>query len=269
MDSIKNIRDINQRNAQMKVEADRASEQSQSNAATQQVLFEAFQAMVEALRGDKTKSEAMARILQILDLNQQALEENKEKLEVLTLGLGTLEEELKALPEDGLKSIPRFLAQKEFVKVSNFDELSEMFGVMVEAIREHALNAAPPVVNVPEPVVNLPAPVVHVGAPIVNVPEANITVPEPKVTTTVVVKDWKRDYAFSDSEKDEKKSYYGYIRPDGQWYIMCLKEHEADEDSLENSTGSARFMFGKKGYQESWKKHESLKFKYLHEAYLE
>ena len=245
----------------MEAQARMADGQAQSNA----VLFDAFQAMVDVLQGDKTKSEAINRILQLLDLDRQDIAANKEQLEVVAMGLGQLQEELAALPKDGIKSIPKFLAQKESVSVNNLGELEDAFMTIAEALR----NQPAPIVNVPEPIVNVPAPVVHVPEPIVNIPETVVNVPEPKVTTKVIVKDWKRDYAFTDSDKDLKKSYYGYIRPDGQWYIMCHRQTEEDDDLMENSTGSARFVFGKKGYQENWKKRTSLKFKYLHEAYLE
>lgn len=166
-DTIARIRRNNQMKASQDLDKQRHQEQTNSNAHMQRAIFESFQALVGALNGDQTKAEALSRIFKTLeDLGGKAKNTDTD-LALLKSGLTTLEKELRAIPADDLKQLPKFLQQREKIKVTNLDELQEGFTKVVEAI--HSMN-----LSVEAPVVNIDAPVVNVPETVVNVPEFDI-----------------------------------------------------------------------------------------------
>lgn len=166
MDStIQRIREANQNRTKQAQETKLTTELVQSNSFNQKVIFDAFQAMTDALNGEKTKAEAISQIFKALEDNDERFKDSQTDMQMLKSGLKTLEQQLQEIPTDDLKKIPKFLEQRESVKVSNLDEVKDLLESLVDAVKNQELNVEAPVVNVEKPVVNVPAPVVNVDAP--------------------------------------------------------------------------------------------------------
>lgn len=165
MDTIQRIKEANQNRAKQEQDKKLTTELVQSNSFNQKVIFDAFQSMVEALNGEKTKAEAISQIFKALEANDEKFKTSQSDMELLKSGLATLRQQLEEIPTDDLKKIPKFLEQRESVKVSNLDEVKDLLESLVEAVNNQELNVEAPVVNVEKPVVNVPAPVVNVDAP--------------------------------------------------------------------------------------------------------
>lgn len=164
-DTLQRIRQTNQQRIKDALEEQRSSKAAETNAFNQRVIFDAFQAMVDALNGEKTKSEAISQIFKALEENEEKFKNSQTDIQLLKSGLETLRGQLEEVPTDDLKKIPKFLEQRESVKVSNLSELKVSLESVLEAIKKQKLHVEAPVVNVPEAVVNVPTPVVNVDAP--------------------------------------------------------------------------------------------------------
>jgi len=161
-DIIERIKSANQERSRSEMENKHRSEQQQSNTFNQKVIFDAFQSMVQALEGDTTKAQAIGQIFKALESHEDEFKTNKNDLHVLRSGLDTLQKQLETIPVNDLKQIPKFLQQRDTVKVSNLDELKGPMSDVLKAIKGQKLHVEAPKVEVKSPVVNVPAPVVNV-----------------------------------------------------------------------------------------------------------
>jgi chromosome segregation ATPase len=161
-DTIQRIREANQaRMAQSQSQAMQKS-QIESNAATQRAIFESFKMMAEMFNSGQVKTSEVFKILESLEGKHKT---SKTEIEMIKAGLDTLQKQIGEIPVGDLKQLPKFLQQKDSVKVSNLDELKDLMSQVLEAIKEQETTVEAPVVNVEKPVVNVPAPVVNVDAP--------------------------------------------------------------------------------------------------------
>lgn len=166
MDSLERIRQANQDKAKQAQEDQRIKELVSSNAHIQKTIFEAFQTMADAVKGDTSKSEAISQIFKLLEALDDKRRVSETEVAALKEGLKTLEKELKDIPTGDLKNIPKFLQSKDKIQVTNLKELKDSFDDIIEAIKAQKLEVKPTDVTVkaPSPVV-VPAPVVKVDAP--------------------------------------------------------------------------------------------------------
>lgn len=137
----------------------------------QETIFKSFQAVVSALEGNSSKAEAISAVVDTLEALENKVDKNKETVGVdialLKSGLETLKKELTTIPVKSLKALPRFLQQKEQIKVTNLGELQQYFTTLEKAINQlkGSLVVEAPKVDVKIPDVNVPAPIVNVDAP--------------------------------------------------------------------------------------------------------
>lgn len=151
-----------------KQEADRFNKQAEQAKSLEKVLFNSFQSLVSVLEGQGTKAETIALIVRALDDLDKQSSDNTTEVQMIKSGLETLEKQISEIPTDSLKKIPKFLQQREEVKVSNLTDLSDVLERVEAAVKSLEL-------NVEAPKINLPAPQVKVDAPIVNVPETDLS----------------------------------------------------------------------------------------------
>lgn len=164
MDALERIRQANQTKVARQQLEKQHSEQMSANAAVQSAIFNSFQMMADMFKDGQTKMSDLFRIVEQLDQSKL----NANEAEVIKAGLKTLEKQIKDVPVDDLKQLPKFLERPDTIKVSNLTDIKQYFASLESAIKALKLNVEAPVVNVPEPVVNVPAPVVNVDAPNLN-----------------------------------------------------------------------------------------------------
>ena len=170
MDVLQRIADTNQKNDQRVRDADSKTmqlKQMQQAASLEQTIFNSFRALVSVLEGDKSQGQAVAMVIDSLNKLEGEDKDNKTQIALIKVGLKTLEKELKAVPTDSLKQLPKFLEQKETIKVTNLKELDTQFSKLETAIKSIKTTVEAPKVSVQAPEVNVPAPVV-------NVPEVDL-----------------------------------------------------------------------------------------------
>ena len=160
--TIDRIRQANQQRTQNEESNKLAREQVQSNTAVQSAIFDAFRLVTDMVSNGQMKTSQIFRIIEELD---GKFDVSKTQLEVLKAGLSTLEEQLKDLPLDDMKKLPKFLERPDSMKIKNLDDLGKFFTSLEKSIKSMKLDVKAPVVNVPEAVVHVPAPVVNVDAP--------------------------------------------------------------------------------------------------------
>lgn len=162
MEAIERIRLANQQKAQQEQNMSLQREQMQSSAMAQKAIFDAFRVVTDMVSSGEMKTSQVFRILEDLDTKQKA---SKTQVEVIKSGLKTLESQIKDIPVDDLKQLPKFLERPDAVKINNLKDVKEYFTSLENAIKALKLNVEAPVVNVPEAIVNVPAPIVNVDAP--------------------------------------------------------------------------------------------------------
>lgn len=165
--SIEQLREANNRRSEDEAKNRKHQEQLDTSKSLESTLFQGFQSLVSVLEGENSKAEAIGLIVTMLDKLEKSGTDNKTDIGVIKSGLKTLEEQIGAIPTDSLKKIPKFLEQREDVKVTNFADLKEWFGNIEKAIKQLKLDVKAPVVNVEAPKVSVPT-------PIVNVPEMSL-----------------------------------------------------------------------------------------------
>ncbi len=163
-DRIRAIREANQARAASQQFNRQHQEQMGANSAVQSAIFNSFQMMADMFKDGQTKMSDIFRVVEELEKSKLSTSE----AEVIKAGLKTLEKQIKDVPVDDLKQLPKFLERPDTMKVSNLSDVKQYFSSLESAIKALKLNVEAPVVNVPEPVVNVPAPVVNVDAPDLN-----------------------------------------------------------------------------------------------------
>lgn len=163
-DAIDRIRQANLQRSQQEQTMNLQREQVQSNTAVQSAIFNSFQMMADMFKDGQTKMSDLFRIVEQLDQSKL----NANEAEVIKAGLKTLEKQIKDIPVDDLKQLPKFLERPDTMKVSNLGDVKQYFTSLESAIKALKLNVEAPVVNVPEPVVNVKAPIINVDAPNLN-----------------------------------------------------------------------------------------------------
>lgn len=156
---------INRERAAAALEERRHQESSKNNSMMQHAIFESFNALVGAIQGDNTKGEAISLIVSTLDKLDSKLGDHNTELETVKAGLDTLQKQLKEVPVGDLKQLPKFLQQRETIKVSNLKDLDAAFKSIEQAIKAQNLHVESPKVTVEAPKITTPAPVVNVEAP--------------------------------------------------------------------------------------------------------
>lgn len=164
-DSIDRIRQANAAKAEAEAKDRKHHEQVASSKSLESTLFQGFQSLVSVLEGGNTKGEAISLIVEMLDTLKDSNKDNHTDIKLIQSGLKTLEEQLSTIPTDSLKKIPKFLEQRDTIKVTNFKELEDGFTKIEEAVKSIKLDLKAPVVKVDTPVVNVPAPIVNVAEP--------------------------------------------------------------------------------------------------------
>lgn len=160
--SLDKIRQLNVKKAETELKNTQHKEKLASAASLEHVLFESFQSLVAVLEGNGKKGEAIGLIVTALDKLDKASDLNKADVQLVKSGLTELEKQLKEIPTGDLKQIPKFLQQREVIKVSNLSEMDAGFKLVEAAIKSMKLDVKAPVVNVDAPKLNVPAPVVNV-----------------------------------------------------------------------------------------------------------
>lgn len=162
MDALERIRQANQQKAQQEQNMQLQREQMQSSTMAQKAIFDAFRVVTDMVSSGEMKTSQVFKLLEQLESEQKA---SATDVEVIKAGLKTLEKQIREVPVNDLKQLPKFLERPDAVKVSNLEDVKKYFSSLESAIKALKLNVEAPVVNVPEPVVNVPAPVVNVDAP--------------------------------------------------------------------------------------------------------
>lgn len=162
MDALERIRQANQQKAQQEQNMQLQREQMQSSTMAQKAIFDAFRVVTDMVSSGEMKTSQVFRLLEQLESEQKA---SAADVEVIKAGLKTLEKQIREVPVNDLKQLPKFLERPDAVRVSNLEDVKKYFSSLESAIKALKLNVEAPVVNVPEPVVNVPAPVVNVDAP--------------------------------------------------------------------------------------------------------
>lgn len=85
--------------------------------------------------------------------------------------------------------------------------------------------------------------------PVVKIPETKI--PQPKVITKQLGSDIFSVYIYVDSDDKEGNQYYGYMKPNGSWFIMRTADGE-----------NSRFTAGSGDYGSNWNKRRLLNYDY-------
>lgn len=164
-DTLQRLREANQaRLAQSQSQAMQRS-QMESNAATQRAIFESFKMMADMFNSGQVKTSEVFKILESLENKHKV---SKTEMEMIKAGLKELETQLKSVPVDDLKKLPKFLQQRDSIKVTNLDEINKKIDEMVAAVKAQKTTVKAPDVKVEAPVVNIPETVV-------NVPEVDFT----------------------------------------------------------------------------------------------
>jgi chromosome segregation ATPase len=163
-DSLERIRQHNLQKAENEAKDRQHQEQVQASKSLEKVLFQSFQSLVTVLEGDKTKGQAIALIADALDELKDQHSDSHTEVATIKAGLEELEKQIKDIPSDSLKKLPKFLQARETIKVTNLHDLDKGFESVEKAIKAMKLHVA--------------APEVKVDAPIVNVPETVVNVPE-------------------------------------------------------------------------------------------
>jgi chromosome segregation ATPase len=166
-DTLERIRQANQKRAEDEAKERQHQNQVESAKSLEKVLFHSFQSLVTVLEGNKTKGEAIALIADALDELKSKQGDNSTELATVKAGLEELEKQIKEVPTDSLKQMPKFLQQRETIKVTNLAELDNGFKQVEKAIKGMKLHVDAPKVDVKAPVVNVPETVV-------NVPEVDL-----------------------------------------------------------------------------------------------
>lgn len=162
MDALERIRQANQQKAQQEQNMQLQREQMQSSTMAQKAIFDAFRVVTDMVSSGEMKTSQVFKLLEQLESEQKA---SAADVEVIKAGLKTLEKQIREVPVNDLKQLPKFLERPDAVRVSNLEDVKKYFSSLESAIKALKLNVEAPVVNVPEPVVNVPAPVVNVDAP--------------------------------------------------------------------------------------------------------
>jgi hypothetical protein len=176
-DSLDKIRQANEKKAQVQLDQSRHEEEMQHARSLESILFQSFQSLVSVLEGNGEKGEAIGLIVNALDKLDKASDLNKNDVLLVKQGLTELEKQLKDIPVGDLKQIPKFLQQREVIKVSNLSEMDKGFKLVEAAIKSLKLDVKAPVVRVDAPQITTPTPVV-------NVPKTDL---EPLKTTMLDV----------------------------------------------------------------------------------
>lgn len=66
-------------------------------------------------------------------------------------------------------------------------------------------------------------------------------------------------YILSDTDDSSSPKYYGYIRPDGHWYIQ--------KEAVNGSVNEYRYAVGSGGYAAAWTNRASETYSYADEAF--
>ncbi len=162
LNSIDKIRQVNDKKAELETKERQHKEQLDRSASLESVLFNSFQSLVTVLEGNGDKAEAIAMVVRALDKLDKEGSDNKTELATVKAGLTELEQQLKDVPIDSLKQIPKFLQQRDVIKVTNLSELDKGFAQIEKAIKNMELTVEAPQVSVKAPNVNVPAPIVNV-----------------------------------------------------------------------------------------------------------
>jgi hypothetical protein len=165
MDGIQRIAQARQEREKNELTKQQLDTQANTSLHMQKVIFEAFQSMVDAIQGDKTKADAISQIFKVLEQLDEKTNVSKVEMESLKSGLATLEKELKAIPTGDLKQIPKFLQQRESIKIENIEEFTKAVEEVTKAVKAQKITVQAPKVEVKPPMVNVPAPVVNVAEP--------------------------------------------------------------------------------------------------------
>lgn len=166
-ENLDKIREINAKKSEVETKDKQHKERLASSASLEHVLFESFQSLVSVIEGSGKKGEAIGLIVNALDKLDKASELNKSDVSLVKAGLTELEKQLKDIPADSLKQLPKFLQQREVIKVTNLDELDKGFKQVESAIKGMKLDVQAPKVTVKASDVKMPA-------PIVNIPETDL-----------------------------------------------------------------------------------------------
>lgn len=166
-DGIDKLRQANEKRVELELKDRQHKEQLASSASLENVLFSSFQSLISVLQGNATKAEAISLVVNALDKLEKTNQDNQMDLALVKSGLMALEKELKAIPTNSLKQIPKFLQQREVIRVTNLSDLDKGFNKIETAIKGMKLDVEAPQVHVDAPKVNLPT-------PIVNIPETDL-----------------------------------------------------------------------------------------------
>jgi hypothetical protein len=165
MTDFSSIREANALRATQAQEQSVHKEQLDSSAAMRSMLFQSFNGLIDAIKDNGNKGEAIAMIVKALDELQKGHNGHDTQLSMVESGLKTLEKQLADIPTGDLKQIPKFLEQRDTVKVSNLTGLESAISSLEKAVKAQKLEVKAPDVNVDAPKVTVPAPVVNVDAP--------------------------------------------------------------------------------------------------------
>ncbi len=159
---IDKIRQSNEKKAELELKTRAIQDQNKNSKSLENVLFESFKSLVSVLEGDSTKAQTIGLIVEALDKLDKGTSDNKLEVATIKSGLETLEEQIKSIPTESLKQIPKFLQQRDTIKVTNLKELDAGLSRIEKAVKGMNLSVEAPVVNVEPQKLNIPAPVVNV-----------------------------------------------------------------------------------------------------------
>jgi hypothetical protein len=231
--SLDKIRQVNDKKADSDLQLKLHKEQLDSSDSLQRILFDSFNSLVSVLEGNGTKGEAIGLIVNALEKLDKDIGANKTETALIKSGLSTLEEQLKDIPTGELKQIPKFLEQRETVKVSNLDGLESALKGLETAIKAQKL-------SVKSPDVNVQAPEVHVPAPVVNVPAMDL---EPLQTLISEVKTVLTKLKSPSVQKTEQQNTLISEKFD-EYKVVYAGKFDDDEDTRVSAT--QYFLAGKK-----------------------
>lgn len=227
MDTLERIRQANQNKAAQQQLSQQHQDQMQSTAAVQSAIFNSFRSIADMFQDGQTKMSDLFRVVEQLQSSKLSTTE----AEVIKAGLKALEKQIKDVPVNDLKQLPKFLERPDAVKINNLKDVKEYFTSLEKAIKALKLNVEAPVVNVPEAVVNVPAPIVNVDAPDMKPLQNGLE----SVTKAV------RGIKYPDRMKTEQQN--SLINFEFDEYKLIRDEFEEDEPRVE---ATVYYLKGKK-----------------------